>query len=101
VRYRRVSLTEERSGWRGLFDTYLVEPNGAHGCLAPLEVTVAEELIAFAFRQQMPAKSKQFWTDKTQFIDVHLTGGTGALGHGNPEVAVAVTAVATIAGREH
>jgi hypothetical protein len=35
---------------------------------APLEVTVAEELIAFASKQEMLAKSKQFWNpDKTQF----------------------------------
>jgi hypothetical protein len=35
---------------------------------APLEVTVAEELIAFASKQDMLAKSKQFWNpDKTQF----------------------------------
>jgi hypothetical protein len=34
----------------------------------PLEVTVAEELIAFASKQEMLAKSKQFWNpDKTQF----------------------------------
>ena len=73
------------------------------GFLAPLEVIVAEELIAFASKQEMLAKSKQFWNpDKTQFwidsgvplvidrregyfiydvegkrlIDVHLNGGT-------------------------
>jgi acetylornithine/succinyldiaminopimelate/putrescine aminotransferase len=90
------------------------------------EVTVApggggcdEELIAFASKQDMLAKSKQFWNpDKTQFwidsgvplvidrregyfiydvegkrlIDVHLNGGTYNLGHRNPEVAAAVTA---------
>jgi acetylornithine/succinyldiaminopimelate/putrescine aminotransferase len=82
-------------------------------------VTVAEELIAFASKQDMLAKSKQFWNpDKTQFwidsgvplvidrregyfiydvegkrlIDVHLNGGTYNLGHRNPEVAAAVTA---------
>src|SRR6516162_5525512 len=86
---------------------------------APLEVTVAEELIAFASKQEMLAKSKQFWNpDKTQFwidsgvplvidrregyyiydvegkrlIDVHLNGGTYNLGHRNPEVVAAVTA---------
>jgi acetylornithine/succinyldiaminopimelate/putrescine aminotransferase len=80
---------------------------------------VAEELIAFASKQDMLAKSKQFWNpDKTQFwidsgvplvidrregyfiydvegkrlIDVHLNGGTYNLGHRNPEVAAAVTA---------
>src|SRR5579862_5275887 len=84
-----------------------------------LEVTVAEELIAFASKQDMLAKSKQFWNpDKTQFwidsgvplvidrregyfiydvegkrlIDVHLNGGTYNLGHRNPEVVAAVTA---------
>jgi acetylornithine/succinyldiaminopimelate/putrescine aminotransferase len=82
-------------------------------------VTVAEELIAFASKQDMLAKSKQFWNpDKTQFwidsgvplvidrragyfiydvegkrlIDVHLNGGTYNLGHRNPEVVAAVTA---------
>ena len=77
------------------------------------------ELIAFASKQEMLAKSKQFWNpDKTQFwidsgvplvidrregyyiydvegkrlIDVHLNGGTYNLGHRNPEVAAAVTA---------
>jgi len=80
---------------------------------------VAEELIAFASKQEMLAKSKQFWNpDKTQFwidsgvplvidrregyfiydvegkrlIDVHLNGGTYNLGHRNPEVVAAVTA---------
>src|SRR6266567_3041886 len=83
------------------------------------EVTVTEELISFASKQDMLAKSKQFWNpDKTQFwidsgvplvidrregyfiydvegkrlIDVHLNGGTYNLGHRNPEVAAAVTA---------
>jgi acetylornithine/succinyldiaminopimelate/putrescine aminotransferase len=82
-------------------------------------VAVAEELIAFASKGEMLAKSKQFWNpDKTQFwidsgvplvidrregyfiydvegkrlIDVHLNGGTYNLGHRNPEVAAAVTA---------
>jgi acetylornithine/succinyldiaminopimelate/putrescine aminotransferase len=80
---------------------------------------MAEELIAFASKQEMLAKSKEFWNpDKTQFwidsgvplvidrregyfiydvegkrlIDVHLNGGTYNLGHRNPEVAAAVTA---------
>ena len=80
---------------------------------------MAEELIAFASKGDMLAKSKQFWNpDKTQFwidsgvplvidrregyfiydvvgkrlIDVHLNGGTYNLGHRNPEVAAAVTA---------
>ncbi|HEY6309778.1 MAG TPA: aminotransferase class III-fold pyridoxal phosphate-dependent enzyme [Streptosporangiaceae bacterium] len=80
---------------------------------------MTEELIAFASKQEMLAKSKQFWNpDKTQFwidsgvplvidrregyfiydvegkrlIDVHLNGGTYNLGHRNPEVAAAVTA---------
>ena len=80
---------------------------------------MAEELIAFASKQEMLAKSKQFWNpDKTQFwidsgvplvidrregyyiydvegkrlIDVHLNGGTYNLGHRNPEVVAAVTA---------
>ena len=80
---------------------------------------MAEELIAFASKGEMLAKSKQFWNpDKTQFwidsgvplvidrregyfiydvegkrlIDVHLNGGTYNLGHRNPEVAAAVTA---------
>jgi acetylornithine/succinyldiaminopimelate/putrescine aminotransferase len=82
-------------------------------------VAVAKELIAFASKGEMLAKSKQFWNpDKTQFwidsgvplvidrregyfiydvegkrlIDVHLNGGTYNLGHRNPEVAAAVTA---------
>jgi 4-aminobutyrate aminotransferase-like enzyme len=77
---------------------------------------VAEELIAFASKGEMLAKSKQFWNpDKTQFwidsgvplvidrregyfiydvegkrlIDVHLNGGTYNLGHRNPEVTAA------------
>ena len=80
---------------------------------------MAEELIAFASKGEMLAKSKEFWNpDKTQFwidsgvplvidrregyfiydvegkrlIDVHLNGGTYNLGHRNPEVAAAVTA---------
>ena len=80
---------------------------------------MAEELVAFASKQEMLAKSKQFWNpDKTQFwidsgvplvidrregyfiydvegkrlIDVHLNGGTYNLGHRNPEVVAAVTA---------
>ena len=80
---------------------------------------MAEELIAFASKQEMLAKSKQFWNpDKTQFwidsgvplvidrregyfiydvegkrlIDTHLNGGTYNLGHRNPEVVAAVTA---------
>jgi len=80
---------------------------------------VSDELIAFASKQDMLAKSKEFWNpDKTQFwidsgvplvidrregyfiydvegkrlIDVHLNGGTYNLGHRNPEVAAAVTA---------
>jgi acetylornithine/succinyldiaminopimelate/putrescine aminotransferase len=84
-----------------------------------MEVLVAEELIAFASKQEMLAKSKQFWNpDKTQFwidsgvplvidrreeyfiydvsgkrlIDVHLNGGTYNLGHRNSEVVQAVTA---------
>ena len=83
------------------------------------EVAVTEELISFTSKQDMLAKSKQFWNpDKTQFwidsgvplvidrregyfiydvegkrlIDVHLNGGTYNLGHRNPEVAAAVTA---------
>src|ERR1700729_3478220 len=83
------------------------------------EAPVAEELIAFASKQDMLAKSKQFWNpDKTQFwidsgvplvidrregyfiydvegkrlIDVHLNGGTYNLGHRNPEVIAAVSA---------
>jgi acetylornithine/succinyldiaminopimelate/putrescine aminotransferase len=77
------------------------------------------ELISFASKQEMLAKSKEFWNpDKTQFwidsgvplvidrrdgyyiydvegkrlIDVHLNGGTYNLGHRNPEVVAAVTA---------
>jgi acetylornithine/succinyldiaminopimelate/putrescine aminotransferase len=84
-----------------------------------VEVVVAEELITFASKGEMLAKSKQFWNpDKTQFwidsgvplvidrregyfiydvegkrlIDVHLNGGTYNLGHRNPEVTTAVTA---------
>jgi len=84
-----------------------------------MEVAVTEELISFASKQDMLAKSKQFWNpDKTQFwidsgvplvidrregyfiydvegkrlIDVHLNGGTYNLGHRNPELAAAVTA---------
>jgi acetylornithine/succinyldiaminopimelate/putrescine aminotransferase len=83
------------------------------------EVAVTEELISFASKQDMLAKSKQFWNpDKTQFwqdagvplvidrregyyiydvdgkrlIDTHLNGGTYNLGHRNPEVVAAVTA---------
>src|ERR1700739_4332610 len=83
------------------------------------EVAVTEELISFASKQDMLAKSKQFWNpDKTQFwidsgvplvidrregyfifdvegkrlIDVHLHSGTYTLRHRNPEVAAAVTA---------
>jgi acetylornithine/succinyldiaminopimelate/putrescine aminotransferase len=86
---------------------------------AVTEVAMTEELISFASKQDMLAKSKQFWNpDKTQFwidsgvplvidrregyfiydvegkrlIDVHLNGGTYNLGHRNPEVAAAVTA---------
>jgi acetylornithine/succinyldiaminopimelate/putrescine aminotransferase len=82
-------------------------------------VTVAEELIAFASKGDMLAKSKEFWNPgKTQFwvdsgvplvidrregyfiydvegkrlIDTHLNGGTYNLGHRNPEVVAAVTA---------
>jgi hypothetical protein len=52
----------------GLFDTYLVEPNGAHGRPVSPEVTMAGELIAFASKQEMLAKSKQFCNpDKIQF----------------------------------
>src|SRR5947209_11892418 len=81
--------------------------------------TVTEELISFASKQDMLAKSKQFWNpDKTQFwqdagvplvidrregyyiydvdgkrlIDTHLNGGTYNLGHRNSEVVAAVTA---------
>jgi acetylornithine/succinyldiaminopimelate/putrescine aminotransferase len=80
---------------------------------------MGDEKIAFASKQEMLAKSKEFWNpDKTQFwidsgvplvidqrdgyyiydvegkrlIDVHLNGGTYNLGHRNPEVAAAVTA---------
>ncbi len=80
---------------------------------------VAEELIAFASKGDMLAKSKEFWNPaKTQFwvdsgiplvidrregyfiydvegkrlIDTHLNGGTYNLGHRNPEVVAAVTA---------
>lgn len=80
---------------------------------------MAEELIAFASKGEMLAKSKEFWNPgKTQFwvdsgvplvidrregyfiydvegrrlIDVHLNGGTYNLGHRNPEVVAAVTA---------
>jgi acetylornithine/succinyldiaminopimelate/putrescine aminotransferase len=83
------------------------------------EVAVTEELISFASKRDMLAKSKQFWNpDKTQFwqdagvplvidrregyyiydvdgkrlIDTHLNGGTYNLGHRNPEVVAAVTA---------
>ena len=78
-----------------------------------------EELITFASKAEMLAKSREFWNPgKTQFwtesgvplvidrrdgyfiydvdgkrlIDVHLNGGTYNLGHRNPEVAAAVTA---------
>ncbi|MHB1877286.1 MAG: class-III pyridoxal-phosphate-dependent aminotransferase [Streptosporangiaceae bacterium] len=80
---------------------------------------MADELITFASKSEMLAKSKEFWNpDKTQFwvdsgvplvidrregyfiydvegkrlIDVHLNGGTYNLGHRNPEVVAAVTA---------
>src|SRR6201999_4375136 len=80
---------------------------------------MTEELISFASKQDMLAKSKQFWhPDKTQFwiasgvplvidrregyfiydvegkrlIDVHLNGGTYNLGHRNPDVVAAVRA---------
>jgi acetylornithine/succinyldiaminopimelate/putrescine aminotransferase len=80
---------------------------------------MTEELIAFASKGEMLAKSKEFWNpDKTQFwidsgvplvigrregyflydvdgkrlIDVHLNGGTYNLGHRNPEVTAAVIA---------
>src|SRR2546430_8142712 len=73
---------------------------------------MTEELISFASKQDMLAKSKQFWNpDKTQFwidsgvplvidrregyfiydvegkrlIDVHLNGGTYHLRHRNPQ----------------
>src|ERR1700729_2664315 len=95
-------------------ECYLVEPE-----VGRREVVVAEELITFASKGEMLAKSKQFWNPgKTQFwiesgvplvidrredyfiydvegkrlIDVHLNGGTYNLGHRNPEVAAAVTA---------
>jgi len=94
-------------------------PEDRLGPADSLEVVVAEELISFASKQEMLAKSKQFWNpDKTQFwidsgvplvidrregyfiydvegkrlVDVHLNGGTYNLGHRNPEVAAAVTA---------
>ena len=78
-----------------------------------------EELIAFPSKDEMLARSRQYWNpDKTQFwvdsgvplvidrregyfiydiegkrlIDVHLNGGTYNLGHRNPEVIAAVTA---------
>src|SRR5256885_11583853 len=80
---------------------------------------MTEELISFASKQDMLAKSKQFWNpDKTQFwidsgvplvidrregdfiydvegkrlIDVHLNRGTHNPGHRNPEGAAAGTA---------
>ncbi|MHB1595530.1 MAG: class-III pyridoxal-phosphate-dependent aminotransferase [Streptosporangiaceae bacterium] len=80
---------------------------------------MADELITFASKSEVLAKSKEFWNpDKTQFwvdsgvplvidrregyfiydvegkrlIDVHLNGGTYNLGHRNPEVVAAVTA---------
>jgi acetylornithine/succinyldiaminopimelate/putrescine aminotransferase len=86
---------------------------------AHVGVVVAEELIAFASKGEMLAKSREFWNPgKTQFwadsgvplvidrregyfiydvegkrlIDVHLNGGTYNLGHRNPEVVAAVTA---------
>jgi acetylornithine/succinyldiaminopimelate/putrescine aminotransferase len=79
---------------------------------------MTDDLIAFASKQEVLAKSKEFWNpDKTQFwidsgvplvigrregyliydvdgkrlIDVHLNGGTYNLGHRNPEVTAAVT----------
>jgi hypothetical protein len=85
----------------------------------PHEIPVAGEstdLITFASKGEMLAKSKQFWNPgKTQFwmdsgvplvidrregyfiydvegkrlIDVHLNGGTYNLGHRNPEVTAA------------
>ena len=91
----------------------------ARKCPPEAEVTVAEELIAFASKGDMLAKSKEFWNPgKTQFwvdsgvplvidrregyfiydvegkrlIDTHLNGGTYNLGHRNPEVVAAVTA---------
>jgi acetylornithine/succinyldiaminopimelate/putrescine aminotransferase len=80
---------------------------------------MTDDLIAFASKQEMLAKSKEFWNpDKTQFwidsgvplvidrregyyiydvdgkrlIDVHLNGGTYNLGHRNSDVIAAVTA---------
>ena len=80
---------------------------------------MSAQMIAFASKGEMLAKSKEFWNpDKTQFwidsgvplvidrredyfiydvsgkrlIDVHLNGGTYNLGHRNPEVVQAVTA---------
>jgi len=80
---------------------------------------LSADLIAFASKSDMLAKSKEFWNpDKTQFwidsgvplvidrreeyfiydvsgkrlIDVHLNGGTYNLGHRNTEVVQAVTA---------
>ena len=80
---------------------------------------MSAQMIAFASKSEMLAKSKEFWNpDKTQFwsdsgvplvidrreeyfiydvsgkrlIDVHLNGGTYNLGHRNPEVVQAVTA---------
>ncbi|HLN05567.1 MAG TPA: aminotransferase class III-fold pyridoxal phosphate-dependent enzyme, partial [Acidimicrobiales bacterium] len=80
---------------------------------------MSADLIAFASKSDMLAKSKEFWNpDKTQFwidsgvplvidrreeyfiydvsgkrlIDVHLNGGTYNLGHRNTEVVQAVTA---------
>jgi len=79
---------------------------------------VGDELIAFASKQEMLAKSEQFWNPgKTDFwvesgvdlvidrresyfiwdmsgvrlIDVHLNGGTYNLGHRNPELVEALT----------
>jgi acetylornithine/succinyldiaminopimelate/putrescine aminotransferase len=79
---------------------------------------MTEDLIAFASKEEMLAKSKEFWNpDKTQFwidsgvplvigrregyylydvdgkrlIDMHLNGGTYNLGHRNAEVVAAVT----------
>ena len=80
---------------------------------------MTEELIAFASKDEVLAKSRQFWNPgKTQFwidvgvplvidrredyflydldgkrlIDAHLNGGTYNLGHRNPEVTAAVIA---------
>src|SRR5262249_55364250 len=91
---------------------------GARRCPPEAEVTVAEELIAFASKGDMLAKSKEFWNPgKTQFwvdtgvplvidrregyfiydvegkrlIDTHLNGGTYNLGHRNPQVVAPVT----------